>query len=572
MVHAGDSLYVGTGAGLFILDIRDPSRVARVLIGPELPSNSVRALAARSDSVFVGTDAGWALRRGAETRVFPGRDPFARGAATDRVQAVGLGAGGEVFLATRGRGVGVLKGKTVHAITRRDSLLDNDVFDVLDRYGRPRLFATAAGLCAQVGDTTFVSFQAGAGIPRGEVRQVVGDGQNAYLRVARRGVYRFDGMRATPVEAPAEFPLADAASIALGADGTLWACGAGWVAMRRAGKWSRAPIGPADAAVRWRVVVADGAGAFVGSADGLVLAVGRGTTLRVRLGDGLPAPRVVSIRPDGRGGAWFVNGGRVVHADARSARVSVENTPLDAEAVEISPAGTVLAAGRWTVSQRAEGTWVDLAPSVVEMDPSFTAIAADPDGGLWVGARSGALYRFDRGVWLRYARSRGDGPAVLDARAYHDGSWALIARMPAEERGGVWNAFAGWDSSAAVVDVAASPKGEWVAATRRGLLRYDAQRRAWGVVGAGELVDARAASPAWAEGQRITAIAFDATGRLFVGTEAGIGWAEKTRGGWLSSRDGVGGAVVADLAADASGLWVGFASDGFSVIPLDKLR
>jgi hypothetical protein len=41
--HAGDSLWVGTNVGVFVADIRDPSRRVLIPAGPQLPSNSVRA-------------------------------------------------------------------------------------------------------------------------------------------------------------------------------------------------------------------------------------------------------------------------------------------------------------------------------------------------------------------------------------------------------------------------------------------------------------------------------------------------------------------------------------------------
>jgi ligand-binding sensor domain-containing protein len=320
------------------------------------------------------------------------------------------------------------------------------------------------------------------------------------------------------------------------------------------------------------VVVADGGGAFVGSSDGVVLALDRGAPFLARLGAGLPARRVVSIRPDGRGSAWLVSGGRVIHADARSSRVSVENSPLDAQAVEYSPDGVVVAAGRWTVSRRDAGGWTDLKPSVTEIDPSFASVSVDADGVMWVGARSGSLYRFDGEIWMRYVRARSAGPAVGHLAGYRDGSWALLAGIPAFDSGGAWTAFAGWDSSTVIVDLAQGPRGEWVAATRAGLFRFDADRHAWRSASAMDILGGtNAALKEWGPSHRVTALAFDATGSLWVGTEGGIEWVGPRGMGRLSARDGLGGESVTDLALDSSYLWVGFARDGLSVIPLEKL-
>ena len=72
--HAGDSLWVGTNAGVFISDIRDPSRRARVVAGKELPSNSVRAIASRGDSVWVATDAGVSIFSHGRVHVLSARE------------------------------------------------------------------------------------------------------------------------------------------------------------------------------------------------------------------------------------------------------------------------------------------------------------------------------------------------------------------------------------------------------------------------------------------------------------------------------------------------------------------
>jgi ligand-binding sensor domain-containing protein len=558
---------VGTSAGLFVIDIRDSSRRLHIGAGPQLPSNSVRAIASYGDSVWVGTDAGLSLFQKGAVRVFSARNPRALGAVPLRfIQNISINEAGRVLLATRRGGVGVVTGSNGYAITRRDSLIDNDVFDILERRGRPRLYGCGAGLCAQVDDTTIVSFQAGAGLPRGEVRQVVGDQQAAYVRVARRGIFRFDGMRATPMQAPAGVSFVDATSMSFGADRALWVAGPGWVVVRRNDKWTRVDTPAGDRSLMWRVVMADGAGAFVGSSGGVVLALNRGTVWRVALGGSLPGPAVTSLRPDGRGSAWFVSGGRVVNANAADRRLSVENSPLDAEAVEFSPAGLVVA-GRYTVSRRNDAGWTDMTPDVDEADPCFASVFVDRSNMLWVGARSGALYRFDGNIWLRYARPRALESPVRDARAFPTDAWALLGCTPVQSVGGNWNTFAGWDSTGAIVDVAASPSGEWFAATKDRVFRHDPKRDVWQPVGSGAQK-----SSAWDPPGAITAIAFDATGRLLIGTKDGFGCLVGSKLRWWNAADGIGGERVTDLAVDATTVWVGYGEDGFSAIPLAGLR
>ncbi len=563
--HAGDSLWVGTGAGLFVFDIRDPSHRSHVGAGPGLASNSVRAIASNGDSVWVATDAGVTLFYGGKATLFSARARKS-GAPLRLIQHVAFTARGDVMLSTRRAGVGVLTRSGGYAITRRDSLLDDDVFGVLEREGRPRLYACAAGLCAQINDTTMVSFQAGAGLPRGEVRQVVGDARTAYVRVARRGIFQFDGQHATRVTEPPGVSFVDATSLSLGADRALWVAGPGFIVVRRNGKWDRVKT-PSEIAPSWNVIVADGAGAFVGSAGGVVLALNRGTGFRAVLDEGLPSATVASLRPDGRGNAWFVSGGRVVSANAASRQTAVENSPLDAEAVDFSPSGGLLVASRWTIARKNESGWADLSPDIDESDPAFTAVFAETENVLWAGARSGALYRFDGEVWVRYSRPRAIAASVRDARAFSAGNWALLGSAPMRNLSGYWYNSAGWDSTNVAVDVAMSPSGEWFAATGDRVFRFDAARDAW------QPASNTRALPENAPGSaRITSIAFDPAGRLFIGTTDGFGCMVKGATRWWNVSDGIGGERVNDLATDASALWVGYGEDGLSVIPLASLR
>lgn len=562
--HAGDSLWVGTNVGVFVVDIRDPSRRTRIPAGPQLPSNSVRAIQSRGDSVWVATDTGVSVFSQGKVVVLSARDAGAKdGVPLRDVQQITFGNQGEVLLATRRGGVGVLTGSGAFAITKRDSLIDDNVYDILERPGRPRLFACGAGMCAQLDDTTMVSLQAGAGFPRGEARQVVGDDQTAYVRIARRGVFRFDGMHATALDAPGELSLTDVTSISLGVDHALWVTAPGGAWVWRAGKWKRVPVPALD----WQVIVADGAGAFVGSSDGVVLAVNRGADFKLSLGDGLPGPSVGSLRCDGKGGAWFVSGSRVVNAGSVTRSLTVEKAPLDAEAVDYSPDGTLVAVGRWTVSRRDNTGWTDLMPRLPDADPAFASVFLD--GRLmWVGTRSGALYRWDGEIWLRYEQPWTRPGAVYDARAYPGADWAIVGTRPSRGGDGIWSEFADWDSSAVVVDVARSPTGDWMAATSTRVFLYDTGRASWQAVGpAGQPSKAP-----WETPGAITSITFDATGRLFVGTADGLGYFAEGRMKWMTVADGIGGERVNDLAADAGLLWVGYDRDGFSVLPLASLR
>jgi ligand-binding sensor domain-containing protein len=572
LCHVGDALWIGTAAGLYAVDIRNGKTLAHVIAGAELPSSSVRAIVAKGDSVFVGTDLGLALFRRdrttgvIETTVFtPAKPGRLKAVPLTRIVGLGVGENGDILLATSGRGVGVVRPKGSYAITRRDSLLDDKVFGVADRADGRRYFATSVGLCAQIDDTTIVGFQAGAGIPRGEVRAVIPGERNAfYLLVANHGVLRFDGMRATEVQSPKGFSLRAAASISVGSDGALWAAGDGWVFVRRGGKWTRPALPEQDANARWRVVVADGAGAFVGSSDGRVLAIGRGGAFRVQLPAGLPAPAVASLAPDGTGAAWCLSDGKLIRADANTRGLTVDDAPGDACAISISPTGEVWTAGRWTVRRRTADAWVDVKPDVAETDPAFTALVVD-QMGTWVGTRNGALYRYDGELWLRLARpastSRG---AIEKIGAAGDGAWALAGGRAARCVEGGWSRYAGIDSGTVVVDLARGPNGVWVVATETRVLAFDAVAGKWRDAPLREWNSAGANGLGPVEG-RIRAVAFDGRGRLVLGTTEGVGLCGPNGIRWLSASDGIGGGGVSDLAVDGERLWIAFAEDGVSV-------
>lgn len=571
--HTGNVLWVGTAAGLYVLDLRNGNTLAHIGAGSRLPSTSVRAIAAQGDSVFVGTDAGLALFRsgqgdgGVTSTVYTEAAPGPLGAVPlSRIRGLGVGKNGDILLATSGRGAGILTKKGGYTITRRDSLLEDKVFAIADRADGTRYFATAVGLCAQVDDTSFVSFQAGSGIPRGEVRAIVPAERNQfYLLVANHGVFRFDGARAVAIDSPNGVQLRDASAISVGTDGTLWVVGDGWVFARRSGKWTRAPVPAADATAHWRVVVADGAGAFVGSSDGRVVALGRGGAFRIALPEGLPAARVQSLAPEGADAAWFVCDGRLVRADAAARRFVQDDAPArDVRAISVSPTGEVWTAGRWTVRRRVNDVWVDIAPDVVESDPAFTALFVD-ETGTWVGTRAGALYRFDGTLWLRHARAAdARGSVVNEIRAADSGAWAVSGGRAAKSGDGRWRRYAGIDSGAVVVDLARSHSGVLLAATETKLFAFDEAKgawvaREWNVKSSGPLRG------------RIRAIAFDDRGRLVVGTTEGVALCGPTSVRWLTAEDGIGGREVADVAVAGDRIWVGFAEDGVSVISVGEL-
>jgi ligand-binding sensor domain-containing protein len=571
----GGTLWVGTGGGLFVYDLHSENLLAHVTAGPFLPSSSVRAIAARGDSVFVGTDQGLAVFAGDTASVFtpasPGPFPAA---ALERIRHVDFGPDEKVFVSTYGRGLGVLEGEVGRMVTRTDSLLDNKVFGVVSS-GDTTYCATSMGLCASR-DSVWVSFQAGAGIPRAEVRQVVAarDG-GLYLLVAGSGVHRFSGSRARRISYRTLFPENDISAMALDAEGDLWACGGhGGIAVYRDERWAR--VGEGDPRVdekRWRSAYADSAfEAFFGSADGTVVVVRDQQVAELQVPAGLPSGTVTCLTQDSSGDVLALCGSFLVRIG--SGRVGVEN-PLPAVAeMGVSPGGQLWVATRSNLYRREGNAYVEVFPQLGEREVMYTAIGFDSSGALWLGTHTGTAYRYDGEIWLRMA-DRGElgegAPAVFATDGVgqvwllgSDGGLSVFA-------GDRWTTFA--DSTfdgAPVRAIDVTPGGAIVAATDNAIWRQELEGR-WGrwARGKGGKGRIEAWDPAPA---RIAAIAFDGTGRLFVGTDLGLAVVDDERTVWITRVDGLGGTAVECLFVEPAGaVWVGLRNDGLTRVPFDAI-
>ncbi len=275
--RVGDSLWIGTTGGLFIYDLGNDVFSDPASIEAQLPPGAVRVIRAKGDSVLIGTDGGLGIFSGGTMSVLsPQRNRRYRGIPLQQIRAIDIGLGGEIFLGTYGLGLAVIGPEGAYAITREDSLLDNKVYGTVQQDDTTYYYATSMGLCAWR-DSLWVNFQAGAGIPRGEIRQIVPIKDGVYyLLVARRGIYRFNGARARRVSSGDLFPEDDVAAITVDTRGNLWAAGRfGGIASYRGGRWR--PVAKSDPKIwqqPWRCAASDGeGGVFFGAASGLVVGV-----------------------------------------------------------------------------------------------------------------------------------------------------------------------------------------------------------------------------------------------------------------------------------------------------------
>jgi ligand-binding sensor domain-containing protein len=580
LCRAGDSLWVGTGGGVFIYDLGSSEMTGHMTISKGLPSNSVRAISARDGDVYVGTDDGLSVFAPGSEEVYTDAAPRKfSGCPFGLIRRIDFGLDGLVYLSTYGRGLGVLGGESGWVITREDSLLDDKVFGMVQEDDTTFYFATSTGLCA-FRDSLWVSFRAGAGIPRAEIRQILAapDG-GYYLVVGKRGVYWFDGERAKRITSPSLFEENAVAAIAVDAAGGLWACGShGGVAVYRNGHWtSFGSPGDDYGHRRWKCAAADTlGGVFFGSADGSVLWIRDDVATDIRLPDGLPAGAVLEMTADSSGAVYALNGSYLVRFDRDTDTFTLEQASPVVVGFAVSPQGQLWTVTRWGVYRRDGGRYLPIDARLSERQPVFSAIGFDDEGYLWVGTQAGNVYRFDGTVWMRLADA---GDVNLGAvrgfdvdgggRVWTTGSNGAVAVY----HYGRWTRFeppAYGDLPARCIAVA--PSGIPVLATDGGLWGYNGEGdwKAVEFVRSGSGADTSAAAAWDPDSPPILTLAFDPAGRLYVGTEDGIAAIDGSGMRWITRHDDIGGVAVTSLfvsGVDTRGfedLWIGFRSDGLT--------
>lgn len=586
LCRVGDFLWVGTGGGLFIYDLGSSEIAEHLTVGEKLPSNSIRAIAANSGSIYVGTDDGLAVFNRDEVSVYTDRRPgrFA-GAPLGLIRRIDFGLDGVTYLSTYGSGLSVLEKGKARAITREDSLLDDKVYGMVQEDDTTYYFATSMGLCAYR-DSLWVNFQAGAGIPRAEIRQIVAASDGGYyLLVDGRGVYWFDGERARDVTDPSLFPENAIASIAMDARGGLWACGDhGVIAVYRNRHWTRVDE-QGDAAVpadrRWRCAYADTlGGVYIGSSDGLVLTIQDEIVGKFRLPAALPSGSVEAMAADSSETLYVLNGSYLVSVARGLETFTIEHPLPIVVAIAVSPAGELWTATRWGIYRREGEGYVEFPARLSERNPVYSSIGFDASGALWVGTQAGNVHRFDGELWMRMADADELGSGTIRdfdvdgrGRLWVTGSAGVVSVY----HGGRWRSYgpaAFGDQTARTLTVA--PDGTPVLATANGIWGFD-DTGTWIPFEFRKELSSNGLSPVdgvWDPGAPpILSLGFDPTGRLYVGTERGLAVVDETGTRWWTGRGGLGGTSVSGVFAEGrENVWIGFRSDGLTRIPQDAMR
>ena len=567
--QVGDSLWVGTGGGLFIYDLLQDRLVAEIAAGQSLPSNSVRAMGARRGSVYVGTDGGLSIFAPEGVRVYTTRSRGGYDAIPfERIRSVDFGLDGTVYLGSYGLGLSVIRADTNFVITRRDSLLDNKVYRTVQEDDITFYFATSLGLCAW-SDSVWVSYQAGAGLPRGEVKQMIPTPNGEYiLLVGGRGVWRFNGIRARRISRSGVFPQDDIAAVCVAPDGVVWAAGRfGGIAAYQNGRWTR--VGQDDPHVqseRWRCGHASPDGTvFFGSAGGLVVGIDDRGVRKIRLPQQLRygSVRSIAVEPDGT--VYLLDGAELLSFSAVSNTLVPVREVKGGASLAVSPAGELWVAGRWGLFRRQkDALFAEVVADVREREPSFTCVAFDSSGYLWTATHAGNVYRYDGTIWVLTASS--DELFGRPATALvTDGSGTMWAVVP--DAGLAAFSHFSWSKHSLdsvggqpIRDVTADAYGNLAVLTGGGVWRRSSGR--WRSVELdNRLLD-----------YGLRQLAFDTGGRMYVGTAEGLALVTDEGTRWVGTTEGLGGAEIAIIYIDAGkDVWIGFRDDGVARIPVNSL-
>jgi ligand-binding sensor domain-containing protein len=555
----GDTLWIGTNGGLILYDLLEEKTVKKLTISEGLLSNSIRVIAGKGSSIYVGTDGGMSVFKG------PGGDLDSKreGRHFSAMRHISFGPDGTIDIGTFGHGATVLRNGSIQVITKSDSLLADKVYSVYRESRDTTYFGTSMGLCA-FRDSAWVSFQAGYGIPRGEVKSLLPSGDGYfYVLVAGRGIYLFDGRRARRLPLEDRFKENDIAAITLSPDKALWAAGRyGGIGRYQYGTWMMIEKSdPEVSRTKWRCAYADELGnVYFGSSDGLVVSVESGSVLKRRIHSLLPSNSISAFAQDSSS-VLIASGGMILKW--RGDGFEEESAPGSILGMAVAPDGSLWCSTRWGVFKRDDGRFRDASPEFTGLRTYFLAITFDNDGNLWAGSFLGDVYEFDGKIWMPCGyRDEIFGGPIDDITVDGEGRvWVLSRNAGVSEFNGVtWHNYPismfGTDHiNAIVLD------------NHRNLIVLGGDR-IWKPSDEGGWVERSFSS---GTGEFQTAV-FDGEGRVYIGTDYGLVLVSGQVVRMIKPENGLGGRAVASMFIDReNNLWIGFHHSGVSRVPIDSL-
>ncbi len=312
----------------------------------------------------------------------------------------------------------------------------------------------------------------------------------------------------------------------------------------------------------------------------MVLVIADGRMRRIRLPSGVESGSITAISTADDGAAFALSASRVLRFDRASTAPRVESLPGAANAIALSPAGGLWAAGRFGVFRYDADGFHEFPSDIAERDPALEALCFDAQGNLWVAARGGRVYRYDGGVWMRVAESGEIGGTVGRLMADGNGGvWAVVfgegeARV-ARYFGGIWTRY-GKESfdNATLVAAGVAPDGAVVVASRKRLWVFRSGQSSWRTLvepmsEADSMKVATELSPP--SRSDFACIAFDGDGVLYVGASDWVGRIEPSGFRWISTIAAFAARDVQVLHVSSGQLWAGFRRDGLAIAPVKRL-
>jgi diguanylate cyclase (GGDEF)-like protein len=406
----------------------------------------------------------------------------------------------------------------------------------------------------------------------GPVRGIVADGEGGAW-VLGDALARWGGRRLEPF--PVELPEPASRLVAVCPDGAaMWMVrDDGLVLHWKDRRWARfqVPVQEPKAAVP-----RPGGGLWVGGRNGLWLLRPDGRVEYHRLKSNEPTTPVASLLVDREGSLWigtFTEG--MVQEIAMPLTLFTRESGLASTTVWSFAEGP-LSGCVWMGSESngllgwCEGKgWVEpVGPARGLPSPRAIAVAAAPDGGVWVGTHRGLA--FVQGGTVRRVWGAGDGlpdPYIRALLLDPDGAlWVGTAGGLARLAQGRWTAWIpdGGMPCPVIRGLARDGRGNlWVATHSCGLLRFDG----W----AFESFDARRGLP----NDRVWCVMADTEDRVWAGTDGGL-WVHPQDGRpdfTLGLEHGLPSLNVLFLLQDADGdVWVGTTRGTARLSPAGRVR
>ncbi|MHB8835176.1 MAG: two-component regulator propeller domain-containing protein [Candidatus Methylomirabilia bacterium] len=522
-------LWVGTRGGLSHFD---GAAWETTTVADGLPDNDVHSLAPEGPGrLWVGAGSGFGrIEGGRWSRLgLPGAATGVRGrvvVVTDRAGVTWLGHAGGMLRYDRAAGVlepvPEVAGQPVGAL-------------LVDREGR--FWAGVGGDLWLRDETGWQRVKEADGLPSGAVTVLFEDPAGTVWCGGERGVAEFDGSSWRPARLGAETPAVAVTAMAQDGEGRVWvgtSAGAGFTDGYE-WHWFTASSGlPADGVL---ALAADRNGSiWIGTTRGLARFDTTWSVPAVAGREGV-SPRAPLLL--GRDGSLFVGAeqgfvvqrGRIVETVGPRERLEgrVRCFAEDAEGDLwvgtdrglarydgtvrehfVAAVNTVYVERSWGATEAQKTVVCDLRNGLT--DDVVTALAADAEGGVWVGTTRG-LSRLQAKEWTCPADPSEEGGDLFPGP---------VTSLATDRRGRLW---------------VGTPKGLW-------MLEEGAWRR--------QRTDDGLAADA------VTALLVDRDDRLWVGTERGVSRREGESWATFGTRQGLVSARVLALFEDARGrIWIG---------------